>query len=388
MKGTVLIFGILLLGFTTSVFASGKNVTSNRGYNGNAFIFVEGNVEFSVFPDGQFDFMYVGPQKATEFTISTLNVNISYNAGYNYDAYVQYDDYGAVIQVENVPVFYDYYGRIIRAGNVKISYNNGRLIRIGGLHIHYNPYGEFVYHTGFINRFNPYYVYRPWHVYYVRPLYHHVIVYNFPYRRYYNPRRYSFQDHIVFYKNRNNNSYTNGRRDFHRPGSRIHYPDGRIVRNTNFNPNRSGTLATTGRNNNDAMTNSRTHNTTRNTTSTVQNTSATNTRSNVVTQTNRQNNNDNRVSQPRNVTAAPVRTTTRINNHSVPVRSNTTQIQTQRNRNSTPAVRSTPTVKNNTPSRTTRNTAIQQNRTNSRGSAPNTSRNSSSSRAVISNSRG
>ena len=132
MKNIALIFSILLMGFSANATSNESENNNRRGYDGNAYIFVEGDVEFSVFPDGQFDFVYVGPQKGSSVTINTPNVNISFNSGYDYDAYVQYDDYGAVIQVESVPIYYDYYGRIIQAGNVDIQYNDRRLVRVGG----------------------------------------------------------------------------------------------------------------------------------------------------------------------------------------------------------------------------------------------------------------
>ncbi len=248
MKNLAIIFSILLTGFSAAASSVEKTDTGRRGYDGNAFIFVEGDVEFSVFPDGQFDFIYVGPQKGNSISISSPNMNITFNTGYNYDAYVQYDAYGAVIQVENVPVYYDEFGRIIRAGNVDIRYNNRRLVRVGGLHIIYNNYGHFMHCTGAINVFNPYYVYRPWHVYYARPLYTHVIVYDYPYRRYYSPVRYSYHDHVVFYKNRKN--YQNGRRNFYRPGSKVHYRDGRVADNRNYDPNRRNTMIADGGRNN------------------------------------------------------------------------------------------------------------------------------------------
>lgn len=221
-----------------------------RNYDGSSYIFVEGDVEFSVFPDGQFDFVYVGPQNASQVTIISPNGNVSYNAGYNYDTYVQYDSYGAVIQIENVPVYYDEYGRISQAGNVEIRYNDRRIVRVGGLRIIYNNYGYFSHCSGAINVFNPYYVYRPWHMYYARPLYTHVIVYDYPYRRHYHPVRYSYHDHLIYYKNRGSIAYNNGRRDFNRPGSQIHYENGRVERNNDFDPNRVNTMAAnTGRNN-------------------------------------------------------------------------------------------------------------------------------------------
>ena len=221
----------LMSNFTVQAFSA--DMITYRGYSGNSYIFVEGGVEFSVFPDGQFDFVYLGNQ-GTHINIQTPHAAINFNSGYNYDTYVQYDMYGAVIQIENVPVFYDAYGRIIQAGNVHIHYNNRRIVRIGGLHIFYNPYGYFSHYTGFINPYNRFYVYRPWHMYYMVPFHHYAIVYGFPYRRFYNPVRYSFGYHQNYY-NRPGVAYMNGRRDFYRPGSQLHYRDGRTVTNSNFN---------------------------------------------------------------------------------------------------------------------------------------------------------
>src|SRR5690606_40315365 len=110
MKQFILTFVGVFLSFTF-VKATPIETSTYRGYSGNAYIFVEGGVEFSVFPDGQFDFVYLGNQ-GTQIVFSSPNVAVNYNSGYNYDAYVQYDMYGAVIQIENVPVYYDDYGRI------------------------------------------------------------------------------------------------------------------------------------------------------------------------------------------------------------------------------------------------------------------------------------
>ena len=211
-------------------------------YNGQAYIFVEGGVEFSVFPDGQFDFVFVGPNRGrVNVGYNSPGVNISFNGGYNYDRYVQYDDYGAVIQIENIPIYYDHYGRIIQAGNVLIHYSNRRIVRIGGYRIIYDRWGYFDYGIGSISVFFPRYVYRPWHVFYTRPWYPNCVVYDYPYRQYYRPFRYDYAYHRTNY-NRGRRSYANGRREFHRPGSRIHYKDGRVARNRNFDPDRENTM--------------------------------------------------------------------------------------------------------------------------------------------------
>ena len=165
MKNILLILAAFLLtggpalAETTATTKTVDNFSRNyRGY-GNSFIFVEQGIEFAVFPDGQFDFNVNNYGPNFEAHASFGNVSISYNTGYSYDAYVQYDDYGAVIQIENIPIYYDYYGRIIRAGNVQISYNSfGRIYSVGGLFVHYNRYNRFSHCSGYINVYNRHYV--------------------------------------------------------------------------------------------------------------------------------------------------------------------------------------------------------------------------------------
>lgn len=160
------------------------------GYS-NSFIFVENGISFAVYPDGEFDFFIQHPTGLTAaFPLGTAAV--TFNAGFNYNPYVQYDDFGAVIQVQQVPVFYDYYGRVRRIGNVHLSYWNGRLHRLGGMRVYYNSLGYYDYHVGYINPFNRVYVYQPFHRFFVRPAAGFCMVYPQPYRRYYSPVRYTY----------------------------------------------------------------------------------------------------------------------------------------------------------------------------------------------------
>ncbi len=221
MRNLTLIFAFLFIGWSVS--ASVKSIpASTNYYNYNdSFIFVEGGVEFAVYPNGEFDF-YFNPdfRRGNTVHFSTPNVNISYNAGYNYEPYIQYDDYGAVIQIENVPIYYDYYGRIIQAGNIFLNYNHfGRLARVGNLHIHYNHAHHISHYSGYINHYNRRYVYRPWHDYYRRPNVNVSIVFGRPYRAYYEPQRISYNKYVTVYNNYYSNN--NRRRDFYRPSQRI-----------------------------------------------------------------------------------------------------------------------------------------------------------------------
>ena len=246
-KIATLVFLFLLTGVTSHASANSSSTLECNTYNrfdGSAYIFEEGGVEFSVFPDGQFDFSYLGQSNDSqvEVIIGSPNVNISFNAGRDYDLFVQYDDYGAVTQVENVTIYYDNYGRITRAGNVDIRYNNRRIVRVGGLFVNYNHYGQFINTSGFINTYNQFYVYRPWHAFYVAPFFSSCIVYDYPYRRYYSPVRYNYSNHRRYYQNRHRVAYQNARRNFHRPGSRVHSRNGRSTRNTSYKPNRRNTM--------------------------------------------------------------------------------------------------------------------------------------------------
>lgn len=243
-KLATLVFSFLLIGITAKANnQSSEDCVINR-YDGKTYIFEEGGVEFSVFADGQFDFAYVGQNHGSDVqvNVNTPNVDISFNSGHDYEMYVQYDDYGAVVQIENVPIYYDGYGRIIQAGDVDIRYNNRRIVRVGGLYVNYNNYGNYINCTGFINSYNQFYVYRPWHVFYTRPIFSSCIVYDYQYRRHYSPVRYSFSHHRTYYRNGHRSNYRNGRRDFYRPGSRVHYKNGRTAQNRDYRANRRNTM--------------------------------------------------------------------------------------------------------------------------------------------------
>lgn len=226
MKNFTLIFAFLFVGVTASANSETSVYPSPFNY-GESFIFVEGGVEFSVYPNGEFDFYY-NPQfsRSPLGNIQHPNSNISYNAGYNYDPYIQYDDFGAVIQIEDVPVYYDYYGRIIQAGNIFINYNSrGQLVRLGNMHIRYNRFNQPINYIGYINAYNPRYVYRPWHRYYVRPHQSYRVVYYEPYRAYYQPTRLSYVQYNNYYQT---NNVVVSKNNFYRPGQNVEsYSNGR-----------------------------------------------------------------------------------------------------------------------------------------------------------------
>ncbi|WP_194768760.1 hypothetical protein [Tamlana sp. I1] len=195
-KMILLFAGFMFSFFSIQALSSNEmnsNALATTSNYGNSFIFIESNIEFSIFPDGQFDFNILGNRANLNVSINTGNVNVSFNSGYNYNGYVQYDEYGAIVQIENIPIYYDDYGRVIQAGNVNVFYNNfGRIARVGSLNVFYNNYNQFTYTTGYINLYNRGYIFRPWHRYYRVPRPNYCVVYNRPYRTHYRPVRYRY----------------------------------------------------------------------------------------------------------------------------------------------------------------------------------------------------
>jgi len=221
MKRILFLFATIVA-FSTTAFAATNTAEAEasinnyvRGY-GNSFIFTEGGIEFSVFADGQFDFYMQNYGPNVNVGINTPGFSLSFNSGYNYNPYVQYDDFGAIIQIENTPIYYDYYGRVNQIGNIFINYTRfGRINRIGGLNVYYRN-NVFYRYDGFINVYNRHYVYRPWHRYYAVPTANYCVVNVNPYRRYYTPVR-----HIYYRPYRNNvRHYNVGRRNYANYGRR------------------------------------------------------------------------------------------------------------------------------------------------------------------------
>jgi len=213
MKRIVYLFAALVAlsttAFATNTTSSEADASINnyvRGY-GNSFIFNEAGIEFSVFADGQFDFYLPNYGPDVSVGINTPGFSLSFNTGYNYNPYVQYDEFGAIIQIENTPIYYDYYGRVNQIGNILINYNSfGRISRVGGLNVYYRN-NVFYRYDGFINIYNRSYVYRPWHRFYAVPHMDFRVVHVNPYRQFYAPVR-----HIYYRPYTNNVRHYNIRR--------------------------------------------------------------------------------------------------------------------------------------------------------------------------------
>ncbi len=270
MRKFILLFSVLILG-TTGILANSidDKVAERNAYrynNNRSFIFVENGITFSVYPDGEFDF-YIDNR------IGNRRRNITFNSGFDYSPFAQYDDYGAVIQVENVPVYYDHFGRATQIGDVNINYFNNKVSAVGNMFVYYNRRGFYDYHTGFINIYNRHYVYSPFHGFFARPSIGFSLVFGRPYRRFYTPIRYTYFNPYRYNTRRTyatigeTHRYNRVRRE----RSSVYRNDRRVARNNSTRSNRTAARRNTaGRTNRTAIANNtaRTNNRGRSTTRT------------------------------------------------------------------------------------------------------------------------
>ncbi|WP_157972917.1 hypothetical protein [Aureibaculum luteum] len=237
-KITLLLVTVFALSLSPQIYAADANTyldTQNRRIyeNNKSFTFIEEGITFSIFQNGEFDF-YINPRRGMHVGVDLDNVSISYNSGYNYEPYVQYDDYGAIIQIENTPIYYDSYGRIIEAGDVTINYRSSRVNRIGSLNIYYNSYGGYSYQRGYVNVFNRHHVFHPFHNFFVLPFFNRSILSYKPYRNRYRPTRYSYYYGKNNHKRKYNRNY-NSNRGYKKINSRVRTRNSSVARSKGVN---------------------------------------------------------------------------------------------------------------------------------------------------------
>ena len=90
--GFAILFAILSV---QNLKVNASNLTIANYNETNAITFVENGITFSVFQNGEFDFYLNSHSNNVQVAYSSPNVSVSFNSGYNYNPYVQYDQYGA-----------------------------------------------------------------------------------------------------------------------------------------------------------------------------------------------------------------------------------------------------------------------------------------------------
>ena len=153
-KITLLVVTILLVGNV----AKASEVIKNSGeekrlkYNFDEPIsFTERDIEFFVFPNGEFDFNTRPEDSQGDYFYKTAGRRVSKetNRGpVNYGVRIEHDSFGRVRRIGNTFINYDSRDRVSRIGTVYMKYNRTALVQIGGMQIIYNRRGDIVDFVG------------------------------------------------------------------------------------------------------------------------------------------------------------------------------------------------------------------------------------------------
>lgn len=168
MKKVILLAGLFLIGISAQAITNHQeNVASTPGkhkrYNNAQNIsFVENDIIFTVSTNGQFNFNVLNQKQHRNYRTRNNNHIGNYpqarsSGRYisNYQReYIKRDFYGNITQINRTPINYKKNGKVRSIGNVKLRYHKGRLIKVGGLDITYNRFGDIRDTFGFINTYN------------------------------------------------------------------------------------------------------------------------------------------------------------------------------------------------------------------------------------------
>lgn len=149
----------LVLLFATCFLAIGSvhATTNHRNTTDTPFVFIENNVEYAVFKNGDFDFNIINNYRS-RVNVNTSFINFSFNTGHNYAPYIERNRYGDITQINRTPIFYDYKGRVSQIGNINVNYNRyGFVNSIGSLNVIYHSNGVYNRSIGMVNLRNRHY---------------------------------------------------------------------------------------------------------------------------------------------------------------------------------------------------------------------------------------
>ncbi len=173
MKTLLLFMTSLLLSITTVSATEnhpkpkGKHTNTDKFYRYvQPIVFVERGVEFSIFPDGSFDYdvlhntYYNDSNNRRRTTINaghtTRGMKVYYSSKRFKRPMIVENRFGKIIRIGNTPIYYDRMGDVTQIGSVDIDYRRGHktVSKVGGLRVDYNRWGQIVHMSGYVNHYN------------------------------------------------------------------------------------------------------------------------------------------------------------------------------------------------------------------------------------------
>lgn len=150
-KITLLVAANLLIGSLAFASATERDTdTERRNRNlvhfmdAEPIVFLERDIEFFVFLNGDFDFNTRPQDSQGGFYYKRGATARGTSANGNFGVRIEHDSFGRVRRIGNVFINYDYQNRVSRIGTVYMRYNRFALSQIGGMELRYNRHNFLV----------------------------------------------------------------------------------------------------------------------------------------------------------------------------------------------------------------------------------------------------
>ena len=149
-KITLLVASILLVGSVANASEIIKKSDEEKRMRysfDEPISFTERDIEFFVFPNGEFDFNTRPEDSQGDYFYKTAGKRgtvTTTKRPTNYGVRIEHDSFGRVRRIGNTFINYDNRDRVSRIGTVYMKYNRTALTQIGGMQIVYNRRGDIV----------------------------------------------------------------------------------------------------------------------------------------------------------------------------------------------------------------------------------------------------
>mgnify|MGYP003609339128 CR=1 FL=1 len=158
-KITLLVAANLLIGSLAFASATERDTDTERRnrtlvhfMDAEPIVFMERDIEFFVFLNGDFDFNTRPQDSQGDFYYKRGATARGTSAFGNYGVRIEHDSFGRVRRIGNVFINYDYQNRVSRIGTVYMRYNRFALSQIGGMELRYNRDGFLIDTFGDVKR--------------------------------------------------------------------------------------------------------------------------------------------------------------------------------------------------------------------------------------------
>lgn len=150
-KITFLVAANMLIGSLAFASATEKDTDTDRRnrtlvhfMDAEPIVFMERDIEFYVFLNGDFDFNTRPFDSQGGFYYKRGSTARGNSANGNFGVRIEHDSFGRVRRIGNVFINYDGQNRVNRIGTVYMRYNRFALSQIGGMDLRYNRNGFLV----------------------------------------------------------------------------------------------------------------------------------------------------------------------------------------------------------------------------------------------------